>query len=366
MVSALRATFFFCLVFCFSPLLQADDNAFDLERGGTLVKHEDSDFYDVTVELGSLVVGKPGTIKLTLNNPYDTAIEFDKALLHCNCLEFHSTAKSIPAKGSLSVTVRLKPPLRQKTRQASSKISLTRADGSPGSIVKIKMKYEAAGLLVMVPQQRTFEIPKHEATGEFRFKFITSKPIEFKNLDVTASDKLRDVKFELEEHDQGGFVIADVPARLVENGPIRGEVAVEDRETGRRASFYCIFRIKEPFKISPRIWYFRSDPANPEHFVTHAIIRISLPKKAESDSESDPKLDIDNSMQEVTVKGALQEESVTISKKAIGIRALRLKVSIAKDRFQMIRKDNAEIPLKLTVWDGKETHELSVKTMFIE
>ena len=346
----------FCLVlFIGNPSMMADEHEFSIAKVASLEKSEGATFYVADFDLGTFDAGSSGLVELTLRNPLDDDVTFASANMQCSCVEFQSSTKTIPAHGSITAKLRLKTPLRAKSSETTSLVSLLGPENNSGSVVRIRLKYRLSAMLAVDRQLADLEIGKEQPATTLNMGVRFTDPIQLENLSVSAADVFQNVTFELVPTPKGAMIVAEMPATLIAQGPTAGEVVVKDEVTGKSDRFYCTVRNADGLKISPSILRFQRDRINPTYVMAHAVIRRPL--------ESDP---VQGTNVPIKAECSIQGVPVTISQRAVGQQIIRLKLLLPIDQLQKIRQESSEMILDFKIDDGQQSHDLKVRAVFLD
>ncbi len=342
-----------------------DDLDFNIDRRVTLVKKENPYFevpgaFQAKVDLGDIHVNQEGIVQIELMNPFDEAIEFEKLLdlgVYVDILEGESI-KVVPAGGSMKIKFKLSTPPSSPSpdvRLSFTFLGKPNEDGNYGhSPISLFVDYRLAGMIEFQSHSALLEIPQESDIGEISMEFVFSDPIQSKNIEVVPSESLRDVALSVQYETTGvGKVTAIVPSKLVEDGPIGGQVVVKDSVTGRQSSIWMVALKFQPIKLSPLTLMFRKNEQTGDYHATAIVKAMADPELDQEVAMKDgpPKVEPD-----LEISCFYRGRFVGVEKKNLGSRTYRLNVRIPTSE---VAADSSEEDAPLTFKVQHGTHEAS-------
>jgi hypothetical protein len=334
---------FFCLVLCDpSGQVLGQEQDFEITRHVVLVKRENPYVvipgYHGDIELGEISVGQNGIVQIEIENPFDETIEFEGLQVGCACVDIldGEAVRSLPAGKSLKFKFKLSTPStadNPKVHLAINFKSPKNKDGTSAEnlyVITVRMVYRLAGMISIQGRSAVLEIPEEAAFGELSAGFTFSSPIQPENLEVFASDALRDIVFNMKiESEESGRLMATIPSTAVANGPIGGEVSIKDSVTGRRSSIWVVVNKAHPIKLSPLSLTFRKNEKTGQYHATALLKAIIGPEPDDERSTSGEKPDaLKRSDEEPDIFCFYQGRSLSLEKKQLGNRTYRLDIRV--------------------------------------
>ena len=226
----------------------------EIERTVELKQIVDSKEFAAAIDLGNLPVGRQVVLQLTLRNPYDEEIHFSGTEKRCACSQFKADRKRIPEQGELLCHLRVKTPATQKSLAVSTPVVLVQNEIP---VVRLDLNYRLDGLLAFSELMNVVRFENGEQTKELKIPILTSLPVDVRKVQVSKSENLQDLKFEIVAGDNGGYLQATATDAILEKGEVRGELTIVYPETGQSDRYYLIIKDARSSEISPRVVRFR-------------------------------------------------------------------------------------------------------------
>lgn len=335
--------------------------AFEIHRHVTLFKRQNPyveipGFY-ADVDLGEINVGKSGIVNLELVNPFEESIDFEGLQVGCACVDIVNgeSNKSLLAGKSMKLKFKLSTPPTAEDSTVQLAINFKappNKDSKPLEnlyVISLQIKYRLAGMIAFQGRSAIIEIPEQTAMGEMSVGFVFSAPIESRNIEVFASEPLRDIAFSMKFDDgESGHLFASIPFAAVAKGPIGGEVSIKDSVTGRRSSIWIVINKAQPIKLSPLSLTFRKNEKTGDHHATALLKMIVHPEsKEEKVADADNKVSSDRNDEEPSVTCFYQGRILRLEKKKLGNHTYRLDIRAAKAELDVDSSDRNELNFKI-------------------
>lgn len=263
------------------PKATSSGNVVAHDAVAELNQADEAGVYHATVSLGKFPVGKKAAINLLLKNLGDQEIKFSKPARKCKCSDFKSSRNVIPANDETEARLQLRLPARSRGPATSVDLVLEN-EAKNRTAVKIRFEYELEGV---VGFGQPIAVLVFDDDSEFKIVDLpvyTTLPVDFSNLEVKLSPKLKGLQTELVSGPDGGSLRVKVNQNDLTGGTIRGEVQITDKVSGRMDVAYLSIKDRRQSEISPRtIRFVQQD----DLLKTTAIVRTGKMVKAE-DAES--------------------------------------------------------------------------------
>ena len=334
----------------------ADEPNFVIRSEATITKHPNANFFQAEFDLGTLPSGESGNVVLVVYNPLERPFRFEKITKTCNCVGIKTASgeKIIDADSKREFYLTLKTPETAKNGIVYSDVTLIGNDdaesGNDVSRMNLKIKYHLSGLLSVAQNLYSCEIPLGSDFGKIAVPVLVTQPIQIKNVKIQLSQSLRDLIFEIKKSENSDeiYVVAEIPAVMVEQGPLSGEVRIIDEINDRKDGFFVTVSRASDVKISPRVLRFADKSETESSLVAKAILTLPAkpsesPNKEVNDQNKAKSLEYKTPIINVTVGGKKADVAI----KRLSSRIFRLSVSVNEnDGFDFEKEVKWELDIE--------------------
>ncbi len=242
-----------------------------------------SDFFLVAdIVLSPLEAGKKYRLNITVANPYDEAIEFSTIAVGCGCAKFESAVNEIPAFGRATFVMHLDVPNEIVEGRAAQVISFSGKNPEVRALI-VRIEYPVDSSFGFLIDRVNIEISKSENVATSRIPVAIVPPMTLEQLELQASENLKDVSIRLIRDDPDSmvpYVQVEVARRVVSRNGIMGEVSLWKPGTALHA--HCVVCIKHQDLISLRPESLRMSRDNTSNsYEARAILRVKADEEPE-------------------------------------------------------------------------------------
>jgi hypothetical protein len=227
-----------------------------ISLAGTIRPAIKGSVYECPFKLGPLEAGKVFLLNLEIQNPTETAIEYDNVALQCSCSNLTPSKGTIPAKGSASLMVRMVTAANPRAPNYAFSIRL-----SGGEIVRknllLTFDYESKNFLKIERAIQNVELTSTESLKEVKIPINFTSPVTIDNLTVKAVKQIKDVVFNPRTDGDQSYLEVLIHKDVLTNGALWGEYQVVDKVTGAVAKGVISAQTVKDISITPAVVRFR-------------------------------------------------------------------------------------------------------------
>ncbi len=309
--------------------------------------------HSAKVEIPSLEAGKRYRLVLQLINPDDHGISFDRVELQCSCMKLKVKDKVVPANGGVGeLEFLIDAPTRAKK---SSVVYMARfvQKGATSPVMILNLHFELNNMFSVLEDHVQLNFLPGQTELEVKVPVVLVAPVNLGQLELVASEKVRDLGMELVENEDGAFVRVIVNRKNLIDNSLSGEIAVRRRGTEDTDGFLLTSRVSSSIEVSPASIRLARDVTAPDsEFVGSAVVRVAgLATDQEESRTPEVELWVNGKMAIVEMKRLGQSN------------VYRLRVRVAE--LEKPQRDGS-VEIKWVLSDGKETREVHSNAYFSE
>jgi len=253
----------------------AGDDVHELVGVVTLSYSDRLDLHHAKVQLPSLEAGKRYRLALQVINPSEKEVSFYGVEFQNIFTKLETKINIIPQGGAEELVFLIDVPKRSKQAKVFNQARFLHR-GARHPSMQLDLHYELNNMFSVAESLVNLELAPGQADAHALVPVLLIPPVTADQLELVASEKLRDLEIKLIDNVDGTFISVLANRQNLSGGAISGEVAVRRKGTEDSDGFLLTARSRSALEMNPKsLRLVRGEGNLASKYVGNAVLRVS-------------------------------------------------------------------------------------------
>jgi hypothetical protein len=222
----------------------------------------------IEVNIGDVEAGSKVRLVIGLKSQLPVDFKINKIQVGCSCVIAKSYGDLLRPGEQIALELKIKAPDKSEN---SKEVQYVRIIETEQSHIQLMLVFELKGLACFGVKSVIQQMEPKSTIFEFEAPLVITAPADPKNIEVQAGGDIKGIELEIKQKENGFVLHGKLPIKDVPIVGIAGEITLNEKKLGRKASIPVFISRNGEISVSPHVTRFVKEE---DKWVATAIVAI--------------------------------------------------------------------------------------------